>query len=1056
MVSVFKCWIHSNLQALIHKCAPFCLIGSLILGNCLVVSASSMDIGRQLAIMGVAKSETSQSVKAQADTLFRMARKELRAGNQDKAVALLQQILTLDPQYEKARTELAKLKSSGASVEAVPSSISTDNLSAEEMLNVADAMLKDGDYTGAESILLDAQKKAKTEKEKKRVEAYLNAIDKERRESEKVRKDVMDYNLSQLDSCLQKGAIYLENNQYDKAEIELQRAKQLAPDDKRVDQLLNQVYAKRGAVKKQEMAGQQVAAAQENRDKAAMADVIFREGVILYKEGRVIDAVMKWNNALQIFPDHTLAQTYLVNTETEYNQAMEAQKAAQAQAAEDAEFEKKLDQPIMQYSTEGESLDIKNVLSTLSKISGLNVVMGENLAGNVAFEVKNTTVREVLNLLQKQYGFVWHRDQGTVFVEQGFETKVFPLSEGQYKTIESILADPSVLEDSSKNLQAILYGPGDEFKVPGKQLYLNRNSQSLLVTDTKANIRRVEAFLKDMPVLIEGKKPVETRTYRLDKDIAKEILEIVKLVLYKGQGSYDLKNPNRALYLEPNSNVMIVIDYPENIEEVEKILSQNQITQQLQEGKLEAKQFTITDVDDVESTPEALLRREEFVGAIHDIIDQMLYGKEGRDAAKLQGRMIVPNPDRGTIDIVDTRENIRRVENYLSSVRGESTQDLIIERYPIEHVDVFSIADALAYVFFDSQQSTRAMFLSQNAFQSIGSNEQGDAVTDAGNLYEETSRNRFNLTGGGGSTDLLQFLAIRFYPDVNTNSIVVLTPDQETLDLVTRIISTFDKPQRMIELETRAVRVSLTDLRTINFDYALTDPFVDKISFNPEQMQMDMDMSTSQANGLNLGIHTFGRSRLDFLMNLLESTSSFQLLNAPKVLSVANPVDPPLVFVGQQIPYADSADFDDNGDDDPTNNRLVVTFQRTFVGSMLAAIPFILNDDHIYLELNPQIVEPGERLPVTIQGEVPEGQEVPNIGPLLLNQQYLRTSVRLKNGNTMVLGGLISERESESKDSIPFFSKIPFLGNLFIDRRIEKEKFSTLYFIRARIIEPSM
>ena len=1056
MVSVFRCWINSNLQAHTHKILPLLIIGGLLVGNCLAVPASSMNLGALPALASLAKSETSQSVKAQADALFKMARKEMRAGNQDKAVALLQQILTLDPQYKKAKEELAKLEGTGASVEANASTIAMDNLSASEMLNVADAMIKDGDYAGAEAILLKAQSKVKTAEEKKRVEAYLNAINKERDQSEKVRKEVMDYNLSQLDSYLQKGAIYLENDQFDKAEIELQRAKMIAPDDKRVDQLLNQVYSKRTGEKQQEMAQQQVVVAQENKEKSATADAIFREGVILYKEGRVIEAVQKWNQALQVSPDHPMAQTYLANTEMEYNQAVEAQKAVEALAAEEAEFEKKLDQPIMQYSTEGESLDIKNVLSTLSKISGLNVVMGENLAGKVAFEVKNTTVREVLNLLQKQYGFVWKREKGTLFVEQGFETKIFPLTEGQYKTIESILADPTVLEDSSRNLRTILYGPGDEFNVPGKELYLNRTSQSLLVTDTKSNIRRVEAFLKDMPVLVKDKKPVETRTYRLDKDIAKEIFEIVKLVLYKGQGGYDLTNPNRALYLEPNSNVMIVIDYPENIEEVEKILSQNQITQQLEEGRLEAKQFTLTDVDDVESTPEALLRREEFVGAINDILDQMLYGKEGRDAAKLQGRMIVPNPDRGTIDVVDTRENIRRVENYLNSVRGESTQDLLIERYPIMHVDVFTIADALAYVFFDSQQSTRAMYLSQNAFQSIGSNEQGDAVTDAGNLYEETSRNRFNMTGGGGSTDLLQFLAIRFYPDVNTNSIVVLTPDQETLSLVNRIITTFDKPQRMIELETRAVRVSLTDLRTINFDYALTDPFVDKISMNPEQMQMDVDMSTDSSSGLSMGIHTFGRSRLDFLLSLLESTSSFQLLNAPKVLSVANPVDPPLVFVGQQIPYADNADFDDNGDDDPTNNRLVVDFQRTFVGSMLAAIPFILNDDHIYLELNPQIVEPGERLPVTIQGEVTPGVEVPNIGPLLLNQQYLRTSVRLKNGSTMVLGGLISERESESKEAVPLLSKIPFIGNLFVDRDIEREKFSTLYFITARIIEPSL
>ena len=1057
MVSVFPHWRHPKTRACAMRLISLVIISGLFLGSNLAVSASSINTAFLPVLAGLAKSDATKSVKAQTSALLRMARNEVRAGNQERALSLFQQVLTLDPQNKKARAELVKLNSSGLSLDANSTVIAND-LSAQEMIKVAEAMMRDGDLAGAESVLIKAQKKVKKSdaRSKKTIETFLTAINKERVSSDKARKDVMDYNLSELESFLQKGTTYLELDQFDKAEVELQRAKMIAPDDKRVDVLLNQIYQKRSVVKKANMAAQQVVDAKDNSSKSKAADSVFREGVIFYKEGRIIEAVEKWNQSLEIFPDHPLAQTYLANTETEYNQAVETLKSAEKLASEDAAFDKKLDEPIMQYSTEGESLDIKNVLSTLSKISGLNIMMGENLAGKVAFEVKNSSVREVLNLIQKQYGFVWTREEGTIFVEQGFETRIFPLTEDQYKTVELIIKDSNVLDDSSQGLNTILYGPGDEFKVPGKQLYLNDTSRSLVVTDTKANLRRVEAFFKDMPVITGDLKPLQTNTYRLDKDIAKEIFEIVKLVLYKGQGAYDINNPKRALYLEPNSNVLIVIDYPENITEVEEILANSQISQQLEEGTLVAQQFTITDMDDVENTPEALLRREEFVTAIAEIIEKMLFAREGRDAAKLQGRQIMSNPQRGTIDVVDTRENIRRVEDYLSSVRGESTQDLLIERFVIKHVNVFDIADALAYVFFDSQQSTRGMFLSQDSFQSIGSSEEGDNI-DAGSLYEESNRQRFSLSGGGGSSDLLQFMAVRFYPDPNTNSIVVLTPDQESIDLVSRIITTFDKAQRMVEIETRTVRVSLNDLRTINFDYILTDPLVDKISFNPEQLQMSMTASnTSGGEGLNLGLHTFGRSRIDFLMNLLESTTSFQLLNAPKYLSVCNPSDPPLVFVGQQIPYADSVDFDDQGDDDPTNNRLTADFQRTFVGSMLACIPFILNDDHIYLELNPQVIEPGERLPVTLSGTAPPGQEIPNIGPLLLNQQYLKTSVRMKNGSTMVLGGMISERKSESKEAVPLLSKIPFLGNLFIDRNIESEKTSTLIFVTARVIEPSL
>jgi type II secretory pathway component GspD/PulD (secretin) len=189
-------------------------------------------------------------------------------------------------------------------------------------------------------------------------------------------------------------------------------------------------------------------------------------------------------------------------------------------------------------------------------------------------------------------------------------------------------------------------------------------------------------------------------------------------------------------------------------------------------------------------------------------------------------------------------------------------------------------------------------------------------------------------------------------------------------------------------------------------------------------------------------------------MNLLESTSSLNVLSAPKILSVANPINPPQLFVGQQIPYAEDVDFEDQGDDDPTNNRMTADFNRTLAGVSLAFIPFILNDNHIYLEMAPQIIEPGERLPVGITGEAPPGQALPNIGPLLLNQKFVQTSVRLRNGSTVVLGGLIDEKENDQRENTPLLSKIPFLGALFTDRNMEKTKNSTLIFVTAKILEP--
>ncbi|MEW6234984.1 MAG: secretin and TonB N-terminal domain-containing protein [Candidatus Omnitrophota bacterium] len=1040
-----------------------CFVAASLFLGCLQIPLAAAS-WRNVVVSTVvqAQQQEKQSVDAQVNYLLSLAKKEVRSGDAKKGRMLLQKALVLDPLNEEAKKELLAMNESGASIEAdanlIAANASEANiLAVEESIGLANAMMRDGDFAGAKDALNKALKQKPSDKDKKVIQAMLKVIDKEKEKAEKNLKTKLDYKLSSLDSQIQKAVIYLENKQYDQAEVEIQRAKQIAPEDKRIDPILNRIYKERDAANQTQSQVKKKSDMEKNAGLIETADNLYKHGVELYKQGQVIDAVGKWKEAVQVFPEHQSSLTYLAGTQVEYDQAVAAKAQAEKMSAEDLKYEKMLDEEIYQYSTQGERVDIKNVISTLINLSKLNVVLDENVEGNVSLELKNTTLRNIFNLLAKQYGIVWHREGNTIFVKKGFLTKLFPLTEAQYKTIELILNDPSSLEDSSKNLKSILYGPNEEFNVPGKQLYLNENSRSLLVTDTEENIRKVEAFLKEMPTIVAGKKPVVTRTYALDRDIAKQIYEILKIALFQDQGAYDSSDMRRQLFLEPNSNTLIVIDYPENITKVEDILANQKISERIEEGDLIARRFHVTDVDDVETSPEALARRNDFVTTVAKIVTQMLYGKEGQEKAALEGRMVQSNPDQGTLDIVDTRQNVRRVEDYLSTVRGEANQEIMIKSFKIMHVDVYTISDALGYLFYDSQQSTRALYLSQNNFQSIGSSEDADAGQNVNSLYEETTRNRFNLSGGGsGGTDMLQFFQLRYFPDENTNSIIVFTLDQEVLDLISRVITTYDKPQRMVEMENRVVSVSLNDLRTINFDYILTNPFMDEIQLNAGQMDHSISLIDGESTepGFQFNMTTIGESRLEFVLDLLESTTSMNVMAAPKMLAIPNQLVPPLFFVGDQIPYTEDVSFEDQGDDDPTNNRMSAQFTRTSVGVSLGMIPFILNDDHIYFEVQTNITEAGERLPVTITGVAPEGSTVPNIGPLLLAQKFVQTSVRLKNGNTLVLAGLINDRETETINKVPLLSKIPFLGNLFTDRDIEKEKISTLIFITARIIEP--
>ncbi len=860
-----------------------------------------------------------------------------------------------------------------------------------------------------------------------------------------------------LDRALQKARIYLDSEQPAEAERVLREAMRLAPDHPEVSKMLDEAAELRNRLAQQQQAREKQSQSERRKALSASASKKFEQGSKYYLEGDVIRAVETWREALATYPDHEPSKNAIEAARDEYQKALKAKEEAEKRAAEERKYEEKLDLKAG-YETKGDS-DIDDVLNTLSNLCGLKMVIGPGVEGTVSFRVdKDTTIREILNLIEEHYGFAWERKADTIVVKRAYKTRAFPLSETQYKTLKAILEDPSTLEDKSQDLQVILYGQDGSKKVAGKELFLNERTRSLVVTDTEENLAKVEEFLKHMPTIAEEDRPLETALFRLHPEVAKDLFNIIELRLYQEVGQYGgLTGAGRKLFLSED-NTLIVIDYPENIEIVKQILEDQQIQQALEEDELKAKHFAVTDMFDIGQREEDLDRRIQTTRMITEVLEAMLYGPTGQEEARLKGRRMFPNEERGTIDIVDTPANLKRVDDYLASLRGEAQQDIFIETFYIKHIPVTDIADAIGFIFFNQQQSSRNMFLDIQGLDTIGTDEEGQEV-DLGTGYEESSRDLFNIQQGGGGQDLTQLFSMSFFPDYNTNSIVLITPDRDALDFVSNIINSFDKPPRMLEIEQRIVSVSLSDLRSVGLDYLILNPFRSKISVNPERSNQEVVLLDDESKqSLRFTMDTFGETRLNFVLNLLEGMDTAEVISAPKMLHVPNGLTTPLIFVGKQEPYIETAEIDDQGDDDPTNNRLVLDFQRSITGISLMFLPFILNDDHVYVELMPNKTEITNRLPVFVEtgqqgGAGIDTSTLASLGQPVFTQQAMMASVRLKSGETVVMGGMMNDSVTESRLSVPLLSKLPLVGSLFQDVSYNVSKSTILWFLTVRIIE---
>jgi type II secretory pathway component GspD/PulD (secretin) len=134
--------------------------------------------------------------------------------------------------------------------------------------------------------------------------------------------------------------------------------------------------------------------------------------------------------------------------------------------------------------------------------------------------------------------------------------------------------------------------------------------------------------------------------------------------------------------------------------------------------------------------------------------------------------------------------------------------------------------------------------------------------------------------------------------------------------------------------------------------------------------------------------------------------------------------------------------------------------QQVELGPQLDVMPVVLSDGYtINLTLIPTLMEfvgydnPNEVL--TSGAQLPPGSVlVPTVLPRFRVRQVVST-VNVWDGQTVVLGGLISENVTSIKDKIPILGDVPVLGRLFRSESRNSQKSNLMIFVTPTIIDPA-
>ena len=137
------------------------------------------------------------------------------------------------------------------------------------------------------------------------------------------------------------------------------------------------------------------------------------------------------------------------------------------------------------------------------------------------------------------------------------------------------------------------------------------------------------------------------------------------------------------------------------------------------------------------------------------------------------------------------------------------------------------------------------------------------------------------------------------------------------------------------------------------------------------------------------------------------------------------------------------------------------TTQRTYEigddeGIKITVTPFISPDGYVYLNLKPDYTTIKEQIYAAAADEEAAAAGMQDLQATLLQKRNLELkNVRIKDGDTLVLGGMMREHETKTVHKVPFLGDIPGLGTFFRSSTVDKERSELVILVTPKILVDS-
>ena len=285
----------------------------------------------------------------------------------------------------------------------------------------------------------------------------------------------------------------------------------------------------------------------------------------------------------------------------------------------------------------------------------------------------------------------------------------------------------------------------------------------------------------------------------------------------------------------------------------------------------------------------------------------------------------------------------------------------------------------------------------------------------------------------------LEGVTVQASPELNA---VVMRGPPATVEMLQDLISQLDLRRAQVKIEVAIVEITGELGEQIGVQLGLggavpDDGVIGGTSFSNGGSDLGTVLSAlgypaGRLLGQGLSLAAGSEGEFGLLLQALGTNSAANLLSSPSVTVLDN--QPAEIVVGQNVPFRTGSFATDGNSTNP-----FTTISREDVGLTLRVIPRVHEGDVVKLDVSQEV---SSLVTTNITGAA----------DLITNRRSIQTSVLANDGETIVLGGLVTDDRMSNNSRVPGLSSLPVVGNAFRSRRDSQTRRTLFIFLKPTIL----